>query len=114
MAGMEGMGGSPLNNSESVALTKLDRKRATDRRAQRAARERRQQYIESLLQQIETLSGLPHDQVHDFFKSNERLKAEIEQLRCTITISDNYTEDGEGAGTAVSSPDRLLETERSE
>jgi hypothetical protein len=112
---MEGMGESPLNNLESAALMKIDRKRATDRRAQRAARERRQRYIESLLHQIETLSGLPHDQVHDFFQSNERLKIENEQLQRSITIlSDNHTEDGEGAGTAVSSPHRLLETERSE
>lgn len=113
---MEELMESPHNSPGSTALARIDRKRATDRRAQRAARERRKQYIDSLLRQIEILSGLPPDQVHEFFESNERLRAENEQLRCrtTTTSSSNRSEHNESAGDATSSPLQLLQAEGSE
>lgn len=70
-----------FEGSESSAVAKLDRKRASDRRAQQAARQRRQEYIETLQYQLETLSGLPFDQVQEFFQTNERLRVENTQLR---------------------------------
>lgn len=91
--------------------TRLARKRATDRRAQRAARDRRQKYIESLLRQIESLSGLPHDRVDELFQANERLRAENELLRSkTIDILGHGSENiGVEAGSTGSSPLRVLQ-----
>ena len=100
---------SALDSPGSRAVAKLARKRATDRRAQWAARQRRQQYIDSLLRQIDALSGLPHDQVHDFFQTNERLRAENEQLRNrTGALLDDRPENGDRASSASSSSPQLL------
>lgn len=103
---------------ESSAVAKLDRKRATDRRAQRAARQRRQDYIDSLRYQIETLSGLSYDQVQDFFQSHERLRTENEQLRERAAIalqtrSDNGRAPYTGSATSSPASDRDAESRES-
>lgn len=91
---------------QTGTAAKLARKRATDRRAQRAARERRQNYIDSLLHQIESLSGMPHHQVHELFESNKRLRDENELLRITTAglLGDGSEHGGSaGSGAAVGS-----------
>lgn len=105
---MEEGSGCAFGSLQSMAVAKLDRKRATDRRAQRAARERRQQYIDSLHQQIEALSGMPHDQVQDFFQTNERLRAENEHLRHkSPLIIEDRSENDDSAISAIDSPSQL-------
>lgn len=102
---------SALDSRESRALAKLDRKRATDRRAQQAARQRQQQYIDSLLRQIDFFSGLPHDQAQDLFQTNERLRAENVQLRDRIAALDDRPENRNSANSATCSPLQLLPNE---
>lgn len=114
---MEELLQSHFEGLESSAVAKLDRKRATDRRAQRAARQRRQNQIDSLRGQIETLSGLSYDEVQDFFQSRERLRAENEELReraatALQTISDNG--EATSTGSANSSPSSNLNAENRE
>ena len=101
--------GSP----QTRVAARLARKRATDRRAQRAARERRQNYIDSLLHQIESLSGMPHNQVHELFESNERLRAENELLRNrTAGLLGDGSEHGgsAGSGATVATDDGTIVT----
>lgn len=94
---MEELPQTASEGPELRAVAKLNRKRATDRRAQRAARQRQQEYIDSLLRQIEHLSGLPHDRAQDLLQENERLRADNAVLRHGTTIPlDGRASDGDG------------------
>lgn len=98
--------GSPEDSSgypQIGAAAKLARKRANDRRAQRAARERRQNYIDSLLHQIEALSGMPHEHVNELFESNRQLRAENELLKSRPSARLDTVSEHNGVTRSVAS-----------
>ena len=83
-----GTGGSSSSSSRGVAnLTpeQLERKRANDREAQRAIRERTKNQIESLNREIQELkSQQPYLDLQVAIRQKEAIKAENDELRRRI------------------------------
>lgn len=83
-----GAGGSSSSSSRGVAnLTpeQLERKRANDREAQRAIRERTKNQIESLNREIQELkSQQPYLDLQVAIRQKEAIKAENDELRRRI------------------------------
>lgn len=64
---------------DSHAKQRLERKRATDRVAQREHRKRQKDYIEELEAQLQMVKGDGRDGLAQLMEENERLRKEVGQ-----------------------------------
>lgn len=86
--------GKPLNNSKIRKDAQLQKKRANDRKAQRAIRERRKKLEQQVPELTEGKKELER-QVTELAEGKEQLEAQIAALQCQVTHMSLLLQDRE-------------------